>query len=443
MIIYTADRVLTERGIDKEVLLGVEEGCFQFVAVQKGKRTFQKKDCQKVAVQKEVKEKVKGETKNELQSGLQSVVQKEIQKGVKKAKKVIDFGDKIIVPGFIDIHTHGGGGYSFGSGQLSDLLSWASFKASHGVTGFLPTTSAVAVSELLRASELIREGMEACENSQQHGAKILGWHLEGPFFRESRKLGAQNRKYVVEKLSGDYKEILNSSKKDIAYLTLDPLIEDADEILEFCRENEIVIAAGHSVITHQEFQAVIEEGYSSVVHTFNGMRGLHHRKPGLAFTACRDEHIFAEIICDGHHVSLPMLKMFFTLKETEKIILITDAMKMAGNITSKAADFGNNEVTDFGYQDIYIDDKGRALLADGTLAGSTLTMDRALQIAVEKAGLSLERAIRAISLNPAKLLGIADRKGSIASGKDADFVVLNNNLQIESVYCQGKEVFFA
>ena len=394
MKIYTADRVLTEQGMKRNIFLGVAGGQFQFVASDQS------------------------------------------------YEQVTDFGNRLIVPGFIDVHTHGGGGYDLAAGSSAELLAWASFKAEHGVTGFLPTTSSCSLTSLQRAGQAITAGVR---DDSQRAANILGWHLEGPFFDDGEKLGAQNREHIVQEFTADYRRLVGKFSDVIRYLTLDPLVEDADKIVAFCREKDIVVAAGHTTICSQEFSSCKDEGYSAVVHTFNGMKGLDHRQPGLAYSACMGPDLYAEIICDGFHVSPEMLKLFFSLKQRGKEIIITDAIKLAGDFScsNKGSAPDSEQVkttTEFAGQKVRVDKQGRVLLEGGTLAGSTLTMDRALQIAVNEVGLTVERAVKAASLNPARLLGIADVKGSIARGKDADFVVLDDDFQIAAVYCRGQKI---
>lgn len=337
-----------------------------------------------------------------------------------------DFKDKIIIPGFIDIHTHGGGGYRPEDG-IEALINWSFFKADHGVTGFLPTTPTVSRSRMDQVGSFVKKAQK-----RKGGPKnILGWHLEGPFFTDSSKIGAQDSSYTRNSFTSEYQDLIKKYGDLIKYCSIDPRVQDEQKIISYCRDLDIKMGAGHTEISHQEFTEK-KELYTAVIHTFNGMKGLHHRNPGLALTACMDDQLFAEIICDGLHVIFPMLKLFFRLKNLKKAILVTDAMVAAGQPRGK--------VTTWGKRKVKIDDQGRALLEDGTLAGSTLTMDRAYQNTVNKLNLSLVEASWAASLNPAVMLGIEDSKGSIAVGKDADFLVVDENLQIQATYLQGEKI---
>jgi len=352
---------------------------------------------------------------------------KAIKKEFNGQQPVKSYLNKIIAPGYIDVHTHGGVGFEIGTGESDDFEKWCDFKLRHGVTAFLATTASIPLEKLERAVAQLKKLKNTTDR-----ANVLGLHLEGPFFSQGKKLGAQNPEAISDKFISKYRNFIAENAEDILYLSLDPLVEDAEQIIDFCRQQDIKLAAGHSEILYQDFLKQ-QHNYQSIVHTFNGMRGLHHRKPGLAYTACMDRSIYAEIICDGFHVIYPMLKLFFKLKDVDKSIIITDAMQATGMPANSCWSIGDREVS--------VDAKGQVRLANGSLAGSTLTMDQAVRNLVENADISVFQAVKSATLNPARMLGVADRKGSLQKGKDADFIILDEKLFVEQVYLAGQRVF--
>jgi N-acetylglucosamine-6-phosphate deacetylase len=343
-----------------------------------------------------------------------------------KNENVVSFKDGIIAPGLIDIHTHGGLGYETGMGSVDNLIKWSRFKLKHGVTGFLPTTPSVSFEQLEKALYDIRQVIN------QPYSNILGMHLEGPFFKKGSKIGAQNPDYVVGDFPRKYRDFIGENSDIIRYLALDPLHDRAREIIAYCNQLNIKVAAAHSEILYRDFLKE-KTGFSSITHNFNGMIGLHHREPGLAYVGCLDQALYAEIICDGFHVAYPMLELFFKLKGDDKSILVTDSMLATGMAPGSTYQLGGIEVT--------LNEEGKVYKSDGGLAGSTLTMDKAVRNLVNHLAIPLEKAVQMASLNPAKLLGIDKSRGSLSKGKDADFIVLDDNLEVQATFIKGKNVF--
>lgn len=340
---------------------------------------------------------------------------------------VTSYPGKTIAPGFIDIHTHGGLGYEPGSGNIEGLKKWSQFKYKQGVTGFLATTPSVPLQTMEEAAREIRE---ICRKPITN---VLGLQLEGPFFLKGAKIGAQNPEYVVEKFPESYRNFIRKYSDIIPYLALDPLHPESREIVEFCRQQKIEVSAGHSEILYSDFLQEKEYGYSAVTHTFNGMKGLHHRQPGLAYAGCMDEDLFAEIICDGFHIIFPVLKLFFKLRGYENTVLITDSMLAAGMPAGTTYKLGGIEVT--------VSPEGKVFKEDGGLAGSTLTMAKAVSNLVTELKIPLVQAIKMASLNPAQLIKVDESKGSLEQGKDADFIVLNQGLEVMATYNNGEKVY--
>lgn len=349
-----------------------------------------------------------------------------IEKNPAKKGDVVSFRDSIISPGFIDIHTHGALGYEPGSGSIDGLLRWSQFEFEQGVTGFLPSTPSIPFKQLKKAVQDVKEVLK------KPYSNVLGMQMEGPFFKKGKKIGAQNPEYVLGDFPRKYREFIGENSDIIRYIAIDPLLDCAGEIVAYCVKQGIRVAAAHSEILYKDFLKE-KNGYSCITHTFNGMVGLHHREPGLAYAGCMDKDLYAEIICDGFHVTYPMLDLFFKLKGFEKPVLITDAMLATGMPPGSSYTLGNITVT--------VNEEGKVVKADGGLASSTLTMDRAVRNIVNNLNIPVEKAVQMASLNPAKLLGIDDKKGSLAEGKDADFIVLNSELEVMATYIKGKNVY--
>lgn len=377
---FYADKIITEKGIEEDKYLLVEDGKIQAVP-----------------------EKLTGKV------------------------QLTKFENCIIAPGYIDIHTHGALGYEPGYGDQQELKKWCDFKLKHGVTGFLPSTASIPLNRIKKAADNIKSVMKGYEKSN-----LLGMQMEGPFFSTGAKIGAQNPEYVQNNFSQSYQKFMEEYSNIISYLAIDPLVNDSRKIVNFCVEKNIKVSAAHSEILYENFLSRKQEGYSCITHSFNGMRGLHHRKPGLAYAACMDEDLFSEIICDGFHVIYPMLSLFFKLKGYDKSILVTDSMVATGMAPGTSYKLGDIEVT--------VNKEGKVYKKDGTLAGSTLTLDKAVQNIVSNLEVPLERAVQMASLNPARLLEIDNNKGSIEPGKDADFIVLEKNLSVKKTYLSGQEV---
>ena len=337
-----------------------------------------------------------------------------------------DYGCKRIVPGFIDIHTHGAYGFDTNDAEPEGLRSWMKRIPEEGVTSILPTTVTqmpdVLTAAVANVARVIEEGYE--------GAEILGIHFEGPYLDMDYK-GAQPPDAIavpsVEQFAG-YQE---AAKGWIKYITLAPEHDPDMALTRYCSQHGVVVSMGHSSATYEQALMGIANGATSMTHVYNGMTPYHHRKPGLVGTALRVRDIYGEIICDGCHSHLAALNNYFTAKGRDYAVMVSDSLR------AKHCPPGGNY--QLGGHDIEIGEDGLARLkGTDTIAGSTLFMNRGLKILVEKAMIPFDAALNSCTINPARCLGVADRKGRIAAGCDGDLVVLEDNYEVVQTYCRGK-----
>jgi len=340
--------------------------------------------------------------------------------------EVIEGKDKFIVPGYIDIHVHGGGGSDVMDGDYEAINQIAIAHSHFGTTSFLPTTMTMSKDKIIRSLRSICEAVK----KGTAGAEILGIHMEGPYINPEKK-GAQKEDDIKKISIEEFLEFNQASGNIVRLVTIAPEIPGAIDLIKYLHKQGIIASVGHSNATYVQTQAGIQAGLSHVTHTFNAMRELHHREPGVVGAALTSPELTVEVIADGIHIHPIVLKVLTKIKEGEKVVLITDAMRAAG-LKEGTYDLGGQEV---------IVAKGQSRLKDGTLAGSVLTMDKAVKNMVNKIGIQLPKAIQMASFNPARSIGVDDKKGSLEPGKDADIVILNKNLETELTIVAGKIVY--
>ncbi len=327
--------------------------------------------------------------------------------------------ERFVLPGFVDVHVHGGGGHDCMDGE-EGVLGLARFHARHGTTSLCPTTVTSGEEDLARA---VRGVASAARRALPGVARVLGAHLEGPFISE-RRLGAQpprarlpDRAFVERLLA----------LGPIAVVTLAPELEGALELGSLLGARGVRASLGHSDCGFEQARAAFEQGARGATHLFNAMSGLHHRTPGLAAAALEAEGAFLELILDGHHVHPALVRLALRAAKG-RVLLVTDAIRAAGQ---------GEGATELGGQRVLVRG-GRATLEDGTLAGSVLTLDVALRNAAA-CGVSLEAASDLLSRNPADYLGRADL-GRFSAGARADALVLRDDLTLERVVVGGVDV---
>ena len=324
----------------------------------------------------------------------------------------IDASGLVVLPGFVDMHVHGGGGADFMHGTVGAARQAARTHARFGTTGLLATTLTASREDTDRAITALREVMEAGPGEGE--ARVLGIHLEGPYICAARR-GAQPLAFVRPPDADELAHWIALSGQAIRQITLAPELPGAEAVTRLARAGGVIVSIGHTDAKAADVLAAIEWGATQATHTFNAMRGLHHREPGTVGAALTQPEIVCEIIADGVHLDPLIVRLIVAAKGASGAVLITDAIEGAA--------MPDGEYT-LGGQAVFVKD-GTAAFADGTLAGSVLTMNRAFANVRRFAGVSLPDAALLSSGNAARQLGLSHRFGGIAPGKSGDIVILH------------------
>ncbi|MGC9529329.1 MAG: N-acetylglucosamine-6-phosphate deacetylase [Candidatus Bipolaricaulaceae bacterium] len=333
---------------------------------------------------------------------------------------VLEAAGNYVAPGFVDLHVHGGAGSDFMDATPHAHRTVFAFHARHGTTAMLTTLLPAPLETMQRALRMVAE---------LRAPWALGAYLEGPFVSKAKK-GAFDPRWLVHPSPEAFRELVQGQQAVVKVMTLAPELPGAQSLV-----HEIVAAGalpsiGHTAATYEEATAAVGWGSRGFTHLFNAMRGLHHREPG-AVGAALDSDAYVELICDGVHVHPAAVRLVARVKGFDRICLITDAVSAAG-LADGDYELGGLKVLARG---------GVARLEDGTLAGSTLTLERAVRNFMEFTGCSLPQAIRCATLTPARLLGVDHHKGSLEVGKDADLVVLDDELRVRYTIVGGEVVY--
>jgi N-acetylglucosamine-6-phosphate deacetylase len=338
----------------------------------------------------------------------------------------VDYGDKRIIPGMIDVHCHGAYEFDTNDANEEGLRLWAKNIVSEGVTAFLPTTITQSVEVLTNAVANVAKVME----DGYEGAEIIGIHFEGPYLDMKYK-GAQPEQFIAKPTVEQFKEYQKAAKGNIRYVTMATETDEDFALTRYLSETGVVVSIGHSNATYEDACIAYANGARSMTHVYNGMTPFTHRANGLVGAAFRLRTMYGEIICDGNHSTPAALNLYFMSKGPDYAIMVSDALMAKGTPIGSKFLFGGNEIV------IYPDGSAH-LTASGVLAGSTLRLNEGLRILVEDALVPFNYAINSCTINPANCLGIADRKGSIQVGKDADLVVLDDDYAVLQTYCMGE-----
>ncbi|MFZ5817039.1 MAG: N-acetylglucosamine-6-phosphate deacetylase [Bacillota bacterium] len=339
----------------------------------------------------------------------------------------VDASDCRIIPGLIDLHIHGAGGWPVEGTGVEGLRKLSRYLAAFGVTGFLPTASPRPVAELEATLRAVRELMAA----PVEGAVSLGTHLEGPYLNPAQK-GAMNPNNFRTPSVEEAAQWIDLSGGTIRRMTVAPEQQGAAELIRFLTERGVAVAGGHTDATYAETKAGIDAGIRIANHTYNAMRGLHHREPGALGAYLTDDRVICEVICDFLHVHPAAVELLLKAAGQDRVAVISDAIPAAGMPSGHYQLYG---------RDLYLDEQGFSKLANGTLAGSTKLMLDGLRNLVEGLGRPWEEAVQMGALMPARAIGLDHRKGSLAPGKDADLVVLGPDWQVRWTLVEGRVVW--
>jgi N-acetylglucosamine-6-phosphate deacetylase len=346
----------------------------------------------------------------------------------------IDAGGNFISPGFIDIHVHGGGGYDFMDGSETAFLRIAETHAQYGTTSMLPTTLTSEKEGLLKTLDIY----EQANKKNTSGAQFIGMHLEGPYFALNQR-GAQDPRYIRDPDPAEYKEILSHSAS-IRRWSAAPELKGAIEFGKYITSKGVLAAIAHTDAIYEEVLEAVENGYTLATHLYSAMSGVTRRNAfryaGVIESAFLLDEMDVEIIADGVHLPAPLLKLVYKIKGPEHTALITDAMRAAGMPPGESV-LGNMET---GLKVIVED--GVAKLPDRTsFAGSVATADRLVRTVMKMADVPLIDAIRMITSTPARIMKVADKKGSLMAGKDADIVIFDQDINIKTTMVKGRIVY--
>jgi N-acetylglucosamine-6-phosphate deacetylase len=332
------------------------------------------------------------------------------------------------IPGFIDVHIHGAGGHDVMEGTAEAVGTVAKTLARHGTTSFVATTVTASPDDTCRSVEGIARYITQQFESLQPKAEVLGIHYEGPFINKARR-GVHPAEWVQLPSAELLQRFLQAAAGNARILTIAPELLGAVPCIKAARDAGVVVAMGHTDATYEQTRAGIAHGARHAVHVYNAMRPFSHRDSGVIGAVLTSPEVTAELIADGVHVEEAAMRLLLQAKGAGRVILISDGLSATGMPDGKYM-LGNFEVTVFG---------GVCRNAEGKLAGSTLTLDRALRNVVGL-GVPFVDAVRMLTANPAKLLGIEFKKGALRAGADADIVLLDENLQITKVWTRGLPV---
>lgn len=338
----------------------------------------------------------------------------------------VDYGNRRIVPGFYDIHTHGYDGFDTNDADPEGLKKWLRGLPAEGVCGICPTTITQSVEVLTAACSNVAE---VCDSFHE-GAQILGIHFEGPYLDQKFK-GAQPERYCVKPSVAEFAAYQQAARGRIRIITLAPEHDDGFRLCSYCASHGVNVSLGHSGASFEVARMALQNGARSFTHVFNGMSPFNHRANGMVGAALVSDEAYSELICDGLHTTIAAIQLFFKCKPKEKAIMISDSLMAKNRPAGERMLFGGQEIE-------ICEDGACRLTSTGGLAGSTLKLNEGLRILVEKAGIPFPVAIASCTINPMRYLNLDDHKGLLKRGYDADIAVLEDDYRVADTYCRGQ-----
>ena len=340
----------------------------------------------------------------------------------------VDFRDAVLAPGFVDIHLHGAAGHDVMQGDAEALPAIERFLAQHGASSYFPTTVTAPIDKTLSALERLASAVELAqkENSFDDGtrARPLGIHLEGPFLSHRRR-GVHPPEDLLQPSLKVFERLWQASRGHAKVMTIAPELEGAEEVIAEAARRGVCVSVGHSDADFKTTQAAVHAGARHATHTFNAMRPLNHRDPGILGEVLSDERVSADIIADGLHVDPAIVKLFLQAKGPDRSVLITDSTAATGMPD------GTYSMGAFTFEV-----KDGKCLANGILAGSLLTMEQAVRNVMQFVQWDLQQVLPSATMNPARMLGLGGRKGMLVSGAEADIAVLKPSGEvIRTIVC--------
>lgn len=348
-----------------------------------------------------------------------------------------DAAGKYLAPGFIDIHCHGGGGADFMDGTEEAFITPAVIHAAHGTTTLIPTLTTGPTADFENSFEIFN----SIKKREINGAKMPGIHMEGPYFSPAQA-GAQDPRYLRAPQKEDYEHIFNISEGAILRWSMAPELDGAAEFGAFLKSNGVLASIAHTDAVYEQVVSAYENGFNLLTHFYSGMSTITrkdgYRRPGVIESGYIIEGMNVELIADGHHLPKELLKMVYKLKGADRIALVTDSMRAAGMSDGEYV-LGNK---DNGLK--CIKENGVAKLLDrSAFAGSVCTADRLVRTMYKLAGVPLTDAVKMMTATPARLIGMDGKKGYLAVGKDADFVLFDESISISLTVSEGRIVYMA
>ena len=366
--------------------------------------------------------------------GLITGVYEGIERLPEPDETVVDAGGKYISPGFLDIHVHGGGGYGFLRSSVDDVISCSKAHMKHGTTSIVPTISS-ATNELIKES---LENIKEATSNMTKGPEILGVHIEGPYFAMSQK-GGQAAEYVRNPIKEEYMSIVDSFDNILRW-SLAPELPGAHEMANELRKREILLSIGHSDALFDETIKAYECGFTTVTHLYSctsTVRRINaYRFAGIIEAAFLLDGMMVEIIADGKHLPASLLKLVYKIKGPERTCLVTDAIDVAGLKDVKGEIY--SQISDM---NIIIEDDVAKLPDRLAFAGSVATTDRLVRNMINLADVPLYQAVKMMTATPAKNIGMFSKKGSLSTGKDADIIIFDDDINVSTVIIGGEVTF--